>query len=172
MHLEGTHCLVRPWAEADIESLVRHANNRAVWRNLKETFPHPYTEADARDWLAIARCEQGLPLSFAIEVDGEAAGGIGFKEATDVLKKTFNVGYWIGEALWGRGLATEALGLVTAYGFDHFDITRIEAFVYAWNPASGRVLEKCGYIREATLRSRVFKDGEIVDQFVYAKLRG
>ena len=163
-------CTVRPWADADRAALVRHANDREVWRNLRDRFPHPYTPEAAEDWLAyLARTD---PLThFAVEVDGEAAGGIGFEIGHDVHRRSAEIGYWLGRAVWGRGIATEALRAVTAWAFAHHDLVRLQACVFAWNPASLRVLEKAGYVREATLLRAVSKDGATIDMLIYAILR-
>src|SRR5690606_7656580 len=110
-----TGALVRPWRWGDEASLVRHANNRKVWRNLLDTFPHPYTEADAREWLERRATPEAPVTNFAIEVDGEAAGGIGLRLGEDVARRSAEIGYWLGEAHWGRGIATEAVRALTDY---------------------------------------------------------
>jgi [ribosomal protein S5]-alanine N-acetyltransferase len=164
------HCTVRPWADADRAALQRHANDREIWRNLRDRFPHPYTPEAAEAWLA--HLAQAEPLThFAIEVDGEAAGGIGFEIGQDVHRRSAEIGYWLGRAVWGRGIATEALRAVTAWAFAHHDLCRVEAHVFAWNTASMRVLEKAGYTLEARHRLAVTKDGATTDLLVYAMLR-
>jgi RimJ/RimL family protein N-acetyltransferase len=172
VELAGGGVLLRPWREHDRAALVRHANDRRIWRNLTDRFPHPYTDEAAVEWLARNRAEEGPPHNLAIVVDGEACGGAGLEPRSDLARRTAEVGYWLGVAFWGRGLATAALRLLTAYAFERFDFARLEASVLAWNPASGRVLEKAGYAREARLRQAAFKDGELVDTFLYARLRG
>ena len=127
--------------------------------------------SDLVDWIAFAGAE-GSKTNFAIVVDGEAVGGVGLQLKSDVYRKTAEVGYWLGEAVWGRGVATAALRTITEYAFAHFDLCRLEAGVFAWNPASMRVLEKVGYRREATLERACFKDGRILDLVLYAKVRG
>lgn len=161
---------IRPWRAGDAAALVRHANSRMVWRNLLDGFPHPYRMEDAQWWLREA---QRPPVeNFALEVGGEACGGIGLKRNGDAAyARMRELGYWLGEAHWGKGVMTEAVRLFTDYAFTAFGLARIEAGVFAWNPASARVLEKCGYVREAVMRARVCKDGELVDQWLYAKVR-
>jgi RimJ/RimL family protein N-acetyltransferase len=162
--------VVRPWNRADAAALVRHANDREVWRNLRDRFPHPYTAADAESWLGwVSGVEPAT--HFAIEVDGEAAGGIGFTILDDVHRRVAEIGYWLGRAAWGRGIATEALRAVSDLAFARHDVGRLQACVFAWNPASVRVLEKAGYVREATLRQAVTKDGATTDMHIYALLR-
>jgi len=104
-------------------------------------------------------------------VDGSACGGIGFYILDDVYRRTARIGYWLGEPHWGRGIATEALGALTTFAFSRFDFARIEATVFEWNTASGRVLEKAGYTLEARLRMRATKDGRTVDELLYARVR-
>jgi RimJ/RimL family protein N-acetyltransferase len=160
---------LRPWRREDAPALARHANNRNVSRNLRDVFPFPYAEADAQAFLARV-VPVAPPTSLAIEVDGEAAGGIGLHLQQDVLRHTAELGYWLGETHWGRGIMTEAVVAITAYGFEQFDLLRIEAEVFSRNPASMRVLEKAGFEREGWLRQRVTKDGETMDVAVYALL--
>jgi len=170
MELQLGFCAVRSWRWDDQEALVRHANNRRVWINLKDRFPHPYTLADAQDWLL--RAEQMKPEShFAITVDGAAAGGIGLTFQQDVYRRSAEIGYWLGEEFWGRGIATVCLRAVTDYAFAQFGLCRLYAGVFEWNPASMRVLEKAGYLLEGRLRQSVTKDGKTIDQLLYAITR-
>lgn len=169
-NLRLDHCTVRPWADADRAALVRHADDREIWRNLRDRFPHPYTPEAAKQWLAYLA--QSDPLThFAIEVDGAAVGGIGFEIGQDVHRRSAEIGYWLGRTAWGRGIATEAVRAVTAWAFAHHDLCRLEAHVFDWNPASLRVLEKAGYTCEARHRRAVTKDGATTDLIVYAALR-
>ncbi len=160
------HCSVREWRPADADSLVLHANNIKIWRNLHDAFPLPYTRADAEIWI-----QQASPNHFAIAVDGAAVGGIGLHPGTDVHRRIAAIGYWLGEAFWGRGIATEAVRAFTEYTFATFDFVRLEAHVFEWNLASARVLEKAGYTLEARLRKRVTKESRTVDSFLYALIR-
>jgi len=161
---------VRSWEWRDREAIVRHANNRNVWINLRDRFPHPYTLADARNWL---ECVVGITpeTSFAIAVDDEAVGGIGFTIQPDVAHRSAEIGYWLGEEFWGRGIATDALIAVTNYAFKNYDVCRLYAHVFDWNPASARVLEKAGYEFEGRLRKSVTKAGQTIDQLMYGLVR-
>lgn len=170
MVLKLTRCTIRPWQHGDEASLAQHANNRNIWRNLRDTFPHPYTLKDAEEWIRFASAENP-PRNFAIVVEGEAAGGLGFVLKDDVYRRTAEIGYWLGEKFWGRGIITEAVDAMTEYAFANFDICRIQAGVYEWNPASMRVLEKAGYALEARLRKSIIKDGETIDELIYAIVR-
>ena len=160
-------CHLRPWRPSDLESLVRYANNRNVWLNVRDRFPHPYTKRDGRAFLAETRIHDP-DARFAIDVQGEAVGGIGFVVQPDVERVSAEIGYWLGEPFWGRGIATEAVRAVTRYAVASRGLTRIFAVVFAWNVASCRVLEKAGYTLEARLRRSAIKDGREIDQLQYA----
>jgi [ribosomal protein S5]-alanine N-acetyltransferase len=161
--------ILRAWQDADRPSLVRFANNRNVWRNLKDRFPHPYTERDADAWLALARMSPGR-LNWAIEVDGLAVGGVGLEPMADVHLRTAHIGYWLGEPYWGRGIMSDAVQAVARLALGELGFVRLEAPVFAWNPASMRVLEKCGFAREGVMRKSVVKDGELIDSVLYARV--
>lgn len=170
MELALAGCRIRSWEPGDAPSLSRHADNRKIWRNVRDHFPHPYTLADAEGW--IERAREAVPeTQFAIEVDGEAAGGVGFFLQQDVARRSAELGYWLGEAHWGRGLMTDVVRAMTAWGFERFDLLRIYAQVFEWNPGSCRVLEKAGYVLEARMRRAVVKDGHVLDQLLYATVR-
>jgi RimJ/RimL family protein N-acetyltransferase len=162
---------LRRWAAADAEVLARLANNRNIWINLRDRFPHPYTRADADGWIAHCQAETGQPTQFAIDLDGVAIGGIGVEMKNDVNRLTAEIGYWIGEPYWGNGIASAAVVEMTRYAFAEFPLERLEAMVFEWNPASRRVLEKAGYTLEARVARSIVKDGRIGDGFLYALLR-
>lgn len=163
-------CCLRPWAQDDKAALVRHANNRQVWRHLADIFPHPYTEADADFWIDFAR--QAEPsIHLAIEFEGQAVGGAGIISGEDNFQYTGQFGYWLGQACWGQGLATAAARALVQHAFAHTPLIRLEARVFAWNAASMRVLEKAGFIREGLHRKSVNKDGQIIDSVMYALVR-
>ena len=170
MELKLERCTLRPYRRGDEAALARHADNRNVSRNMRDRFPYPYTAADAREWITRVSAQEPV-ANFAIVVGGEVVGGIGLEPGADVFRRSAEVGYWLGEPFWGRGLATEALRAVTEYAFRTFDICRLEAGVFEWNPASARVLEKAGYELEGRLRKNVTKDGQTIDQFLYAMVR-
>jgi RimJ/RimL family protein N-acetyltransferase len=162
-------CVLRPWRAADRDDLVRHANNRHVWRNMTHTFPHPYTQADADLWLEIA-ANPGASIQLAIDVDGAAVGGIGVIAGEGIFAATAQFGYWLGEAFWGRGIASAAaVSLASRIGSEGL-FARLEAQVFEWNPASMRVLQKAGFTREALLRCAATKDGELISTVLYARV--
>lgn len=169
MVLRGTHCCVRPWRKTDAASLVHHANNLNVARNLRDRFPHPYTASDAKHFLKHASAAED-PSNLAIDVDGVAVGAVGYVPGHDVERFSAEIGYWLGEELWGRGIATEAVQLVTQHAFTELNFLRLFALPFAENPASARVLEKAGYLREAVLRCSAVKFGVPRDQWLYVRI--
>lgn len=169
MRLEGTRCVVRPWRMADAEALARHANNVNVARQLRDRFPHPYAKADANAFLKAAVSDRDSS-NLAIEVGGEAAGAIGYVIGTDVERYSAEIGYWLGEAHWARGIATEAVVLLTDHAFAAVNLLRLFALPFGDNAGSMRVLEKAGYAREAVLKSSSVKYGRPRDQALYARI--
>jgi RimJ/RimL family protein N-acetyltransferase len=163
--------IVRGWEEADAEPVTLQANDHRVWRGLRDAFPHPYGIEDARRFIAKAR-GMSPQTFFAIEAAGRVAGGIGYTGHSDVERIGAEVGYWLGHEFWGQGIATAALRLLTAHAFEaNPELRRLWAVPYATNAASARVLEKAGYVREGTLRRSAIKDGQILDQWMYAIVR-
>jgi [ribosomal protein S5]-alanine N-acetyltransferase len=167
MELQLKSCVVRSWRTGDAEALARHANNRKIWLNLRDAFPYPYGLRDAREFIKTVRTRTPETL-FAIASGGEAVGGIGFVLHPDVERVSAEIGYWLAEPHWGRGIATEALVAVTAHAISAHALTRVYALPFARNVASCRVLEKAGYALEARLRRSAIKDGVVIDQMQYA----
>jgi ribosomal-protein-alanine N-acetyltransferase len=167
MELIGQHATLRPWRQPDAPSLVKYANNPNVARQLRDRFPHPYTAADARHFIQSVAPARPT-TSFAIVVGGEAVGGAGFSPGADVERYSAEVGYWLGEPFWGRGITVEAVRLLSAYAFTTCSMLRLFALPFADNAQSIRVLEKAGYTREATLRASSVKHGLARDQALYA----
>jgi RimJ/RimL family protein N-acetyltransferase len=167
MLLELKNCTVRSYRPTDAESLALHANNRKIWLNLRDGFPHPYAIEHAN--IFIQRSINAKPeTNFAICVEEKAVGGIGFTLHTDVERISAEIGYWLGEPFWGRGIVTEALKAITGYAIKNHEIRRVYAVPYETNEASFRVLEKSGYILEGRMRKSAIKDGKVIDQFLYA----
>jgi RimJ/RimL family protein N-acetyltransferase len=163
-------CEVRSWRRGDAASLVEHGNNRNVWLNLRDRFPHPYTPRDARAFLASV-IGASLETNFAIELDGAAVGGIAFKIQRDVERIGAELGYWLGEKYWGRGIATASVRAITEHALAAHDLQRVFALPFAHNLASARVLEKAGFALEGILRRSAIKDGQVLDQALYARIR-
>jgi [ribosomal protein S5]-alanine N-acetyltransferase len=169
LELVGTRCTVRPFTAADAAGIAAVANDRRIWLQLRDLFPHPYRLSDAETYIGrVAAVDP--PLSMAIVVDATAVGGVGLQPMTDVNRRSAEIGYWLGVAYWGRGIATEAVALVTEWAFGAHGLLRIFAQPFAANLASQRVLEKAGYQLEGTMRRSAVKDGETRDQCLYARL--
>lgn len=159
---------LRQWQSGDEESLTKNANNYNIWRNLKDIFPHPYTIEDAHGWVKIA---QNSPETFAIVVDNETVGGIGILLKDDIYRKNAEIGYWLGEAYWGKGIISSAISEIVDYSFKNYNIHRIYAGVFEYNLASMRVLEKAGFHQEAILKQSLFKEGKLYDEHIFVKFR-
>ena len=170
MEIRLSRCRLRPFREGDQACLVRYADNRRVWINLRDRFPHPYTWEDADAWTRqVAGTDP--PTQYGIEVEGDVVGGIGIMLQEDVHRRSGEIGYWLGEPFWGQGIMSEVVPAFTAYAFATFDLCRIYAAVFEWNLASARILEKAGYTLEGRLRRSVIKDGRTIDQLLYACIR-
>jgi RimJ/RimL family protein N-acetyltransferase len=170
MELPTAACTLRPFRPSDAPTLARHADNRQVWLNLRDAFPHPYTVADA-EWYIGHTAGQAPVTTFAIEVGGEAVGSVSLTLGSDIERYSAEIGYWLGEAHWGKGVVGAAVAAATAYAFHQLDLLRVFAVPFARNAASARVLERAGYRLEGTMRRSAVKDGEVLDQHLYAALR-
>ncbi|SIT84142.1 GNAT family N-acetyltransferase [Pontibacter indicus] len=161
---------LRPWTLADLDSLVKHADNFNIARNMADVFPHPYTYEKGRAFLEMVT--QGRPPNIlAIEVEGEAVGGIGIHPQQDIYRKNAEIGYWLGQPFWGKGIMTEAIRQMVDYGFANRDITRIYARPFGYNIGSQRALEKAGFVLETKLEKTFYKNGEYQDELIYAVRR-
>jgi RimJ/RimL family protein N-acetyltransferase len=161
---------LRSWRRADLDALLRHANNPKIAANLRDQFPHPYTRRAAIDYLDFVR-EQTPERSFAIQYGDEAIGGLGFQIGADIARVSAEIGYWLAEVYWGRGFATRAVQAASEWAFGQYKLSRVFALVFSHNLASVRVLEKAGFEKEGVLRRSAIKNGIVLDQFLYAKLR-
>ena len=167
VRLVRTQCVIRDLVAGDAPALARHANNRQIWLNLRDRFPHPYTLRDAVSFIEHVQ-EQSPPTVWAIDLAGEAVGSVGIMPRGDIERISAEIGYWLGEPFWGRGIMTEVLKAVTPWAMKEFKLTRIYALPFATNAASCRVLEKTGYVCEGRLHKCAIKDGQVIDQFMYA----
>jgi [ribosomal protein S5]-alanine N-acetyltransferase len=163
-------CRLRPFRLEDAVSIASHADDRGVWLNLRDRFPHPYTLEDAQSWIEYALSES-LITDFAIEVNGEAVGSIGYTPDENVSSRSAELGYWLGRAYWGRGIASAAVRALTDQLLAGPSFDRLHATVFAWNAASARVLEKTGFVLEGRMRDAVVKDGRTTDGLLYAIVR-
>lgn len=158
---------LRPWTLSDAENLAKYANNPNVARFLTNAFPHPYTIENAQSFIEMVSAQNPTSV-FAIEIDGEAVGSIGLHAQSDIMCKNMELGYFLGEPFWGKGIVTEAVKQMVDYGFQNFDITRIYARPYGNNLASQKVLEKAGFTLEARIEKNIYKNGEFLDELIYA----
>ena len=171
MQLDLGSCGVRSFRESDAGELALHANNRKVWLQLRDYFPHPYTIDNARGFIAFASGADP-ETAFALTVGGAPVGAIGVTLRDDVERCSAEIGYWLGVQCWGRGIATRALVGFTPYAFETYGVERLYAIPFAANAASCRVLEKAGYRLEGRMRRSAIKDGLVQDQLLYSILRG
>ncbi|MDI9237451.1 GNAT family protein [Lysobacter sp. LF1] len=170
VRLGGDGFVLRSWRPDDLDSLVRHANDARVVRGLSDRFPHPYTRESGERFLAGEIVDLRDPV-FAIEVDGEACGGIGARPGEDERVHSAEMGYWLGQALWGRGLMTRVVARYVPWLMAERALFRLQATVLDFNEASARVLLKNGFQEEGVLRCAVVKSGEPRDLRLFAKVR-
>ena len=161
---------IRSYRAGDAAALVAYADNRNVSRNLRDRFPYPYTPEAAKGWLKHVATEKP-EQSFVIATAEELIGGIGVEPGEDIHHRTAEIGFWLAEPFWGRGIVTSAVVAFTPWAFERFDLLRIWAGVFETNPASARVLEKAGYSFEGRLRGAVVKEERVLDELVYARVR-
>lgn len=163
---------LRAWRTEDAKSLAQSANNPNIAKNLRNTFPSPYTLDDAIWYIndSIANAER-KQLNYAIAVDGRAVGGIGIFVKDDVYEKSAELGYWLAEDYWRKGIMSKAVWMICKEAFEAFDIVRIFAEPFADNEGSRGVLEKAGFTYEGTMRSGVYKNHEIHSYCMYSILR-
>jgi RimJ/RimL family protein N-acetyltransferase len=161
---------VRTFDLRDAESLARYANNRNVWINVRDGFPHPYSLSDAKKFISAQR-QRETATAWAIASATEAIGAIGLHPQHDVYRRCAEVGYWLGEPFWGKGIVTAAVRALVHHAFTNTDFIRVYAGVFEWNTASARVLEKAGFALESRMRRSVVKDGKVIDQLMYVLLR-
>ena len=170
MELKSGNIILRPLRQTDAERLAHLANNEKISRNLRDGFPNPYTLADAENFLKKFTNQDPVTF-FGIDYDGEYVGNIGLVPGQDVYRKSAEIGYFIGEPYWNKGIVTTAVNLISEYGFNHLDIIRIHTGVFEYNPASMHVLEKCGFVKEGVFRKSVVKQGKLWDEVRYAKIK-
>ena len=160
---------LRPFRRDDAPRMAELANNEKIAVNLRDGFPHPYTLADAEKFIEMALSKPDQ--IFAIEYMGEYVGNIGVHKKSDVYRYGAEIGYFLGEPYWNKGIMSRAVNLVCDYAFRELDIIRIDTGVFDFNPASMRVLEKCGFFREVVFRKSVVKRGKICNEVRYAKIK-
>jgi RimJ/RimL family protein N-acetyltransferase len=160
---------LRPWQPGDAPSLAAEANNVNISKNLRDAFPYPYTEEDAKAYID-QTCTKSPQQDFAIVIDGKAVGGISVVPLSDVERFSAEIGYWIGESYWNKGVGTKSLQTFSAYLFTHTNIVRLFAYVYEHNLPSARVLEKAGFRKVGVLEKAAFKNNRFVNMLYYERV--
>ncbi len=171
MRITTPTSILRDWTWDDLPALVRNADDPRVAAMMRDGFPSPYTEEDGRRFISMATSPATPGLFLAIEVGGEASGGVGIHPLSDVYRRTAEIGYWLSPSRWGRGIVTDAVRALVPVAFATYDIVRLQAGVFSNNPASGKVLEKSGFAREAVHRHAVTKNGRLLDEVLYVRFR-
>ncbi len=168
--LKEGNIILRPLNNKDANMLAQLANNRKIWINVRDFFPSPYSIEDANYFISLTQRENPQ-MSFAIEYNRQFCGMVGLSGQSDVYKKTAEIGYWIGEPYWNKGIATIAVKLLTSYGFDQLDFIRIHSGIFEYNIASMKVLIKNGYEKEGVFKKSIIKDGKIYDEHRFSKIK-
>ena len=165
------NCKIRKWKLSDAKDLASVISNKKIQDNLRDGLPYPYTEQDATDYISAMLSEdENETFAFAITIDNKAIGSIGAFRQKNIHRHTAEIGYYIAEEYWGKGLMTEAVKQICSYIFDKSNIVRIYAEPFSYNKASCRVLEKAGFLYEGTLRSNAIKNGKTIDMLMYSRL--
>ena len=159
---------IRPWKPEDAGALAAICNNRKIWLNVRDRFPHPYTVGNAVEWIQFTKSQKPVQ-NMAIIWNGKIAGSIGVMPKDDVYRKSIEIGYFVAEEFWGNGIASRAVSLLLGYIKRNFDVVRIYAEVFNYNAASMRVLEKNGFHLEGIRERAVVKNNVILDDHVWVK---
>lgn len=167
---EKTEYTIRPWKITDSRRLTENANNINIWNNVRDQFPHPYSERDAKIFIQIAQSKKQIE-DFAIVVNNEAVGGIGYVKGVDIERLNAEIGYWLGESYWGKGIISNALNDVIDYIFENTEIIRLFTSVFEYNKASVRVLEKNGFRKVGIQTKAALKNGKIFDMYSYELIK-
>ncbi len=162
---------LRPYKKEDAKSLAKNINNKKIYENTLN-IPHPYTLKDAQEWidenLKELKKKNPSKINFVIDINGEAAGEVSFRK---IEEHKAELGYWLAEKYWGKGIMTQAVKLITKFGFEGLGLKRIYVFAFLFNKASQRVLEKTGFKKEGILKNNVIKDGKMMDDYLFAKIK-
>lgn len=154
----------------DIPALATIANNRKIWKNVRDRFPSPYKMEDTEQFIEL-HTQSSKESTFAIRFDRTLCGVCGIHSMEDVYRHTAEIGYWLGEPYWGKGIASAAVQILVRLGFQEMGLMRIQAAVFNYNPASMRVLEKNGFQLEGIMKKKVFKDGKFHDEHLYSLIK-
>ena len=170
MKIPAGKYVIRSFEDHDAAAMAEYVSNPNVTRMLAARFPSPYTERHAKAWIDLCHLE-AEPVNFAIAYKNELIGGIGLTVQRGARRRAAEVGFWLAEEYWGKGIATEALQAFTDYAFSQFDLIRLFAYVFEGNVASTRVLEKVGFTFEGTMESSIVKNDRVYAELVYALVR-
>ena len=169
--IKSKEFILRPFRRGDEKSLAGNINNKKIYRNTA-VIPYPYNLKDAKNWilknLKESKKKNPKMINFVIDINGEVVGSVGL---SDIKEFKAEIGYWLAEKYWGRGIMTKAVKLVTKFGFDKLKLKRIYAFVFPFNKASMKVLKKAGYKFEGILRKNSKKDGKFLDDYLFSKIK-
>ena len=171
MQLVLERCTIRPWRLDDAESLARHANNRKIWLALRDLFPHPYTTEDAHKFLEATVKDSSRSQFFVLRLTARPSAGSVFIQAIDVHRHTAELGYWLGEEFWGRGIMTEAVGAFTDFCFDNFRSAESLRRCLRTIPHPHACWKKPASAFEGRLKNNVMKDGQVLDSLLYARTK-
>ena len=166
---QQTQYTLRTWQTDDIPSLAENANNINIWNNVRDYFPHPYTQKDAEEFISFV-LQKPNTEDFVIEVNNKAVGGIGFVPQHDIERLNAEIGYWLSEKHWHKGIMPNAIKDAVEYIFANTEIIRLFATVYDFNKASMRVLEKAGFQKLTVLSKAAIKNGRLIDMHYYELL--
>ena len=162
---------LREWQLSDVASLAENANNINIWNNVRDYFPHPYSEKDGKEYIEMVLSQPKPATILAIDVEGKAVGSIGIILQTDVERISAEIGYWLGEKYWNKGIVTEAIKQMLTYAFANFPLQKIYAPIFDFNIASQKILQKAGFEREAILKQGAIKNGKIIDLHYYSFIK-
>lgn len=170
--IRASQFILRPFKKGDESSLAKNLNNKKIIKNLL-LIPSPYTLKDAKEWvdknLKEYKKEKPSMFNFVIDVDGEVVGSIGVRNITE--HHMAEIGYWLSESYWGKGIMAEAVKLITGFGFKELRLKRMYAFTYPSNIASQKTLLKNGYVFEGILKKHAYKNKKFLDDYLYANVK-
>ena len=166
-----SECILRPWEKEDAPGLYAIANNPKIAANLRDAFPSPYIYQNAVDYISMAMSQTENPALFAIVINNKIAGSLGMHAKTDVQRFSVEMGYFLAEEHWGKGIMTKCVKTACHYTFENFPVIRIYTEVFATNHASRKVMEKSGFRLEGVLRKAVYKNGQFLDCCMYGLLK-
>lgn len=164
--------ILRPFKRGDEISLAKNINNKKIVKNTSRPIPYPYTEKDGKLWIEknLKEDKKKKPemINFVIDIDGEAAGSIGFE---NIEEHKAELGYWLAEKYWNRGIMTKAMKLVTRFGFEKLGFKRLYGYIFLFNKSSKKMIEKAGFKLEGILRKHTKKGNKLLDSYLFAKIK-